>query len=158
MASCPSLSVRSRRAPPVPLIVLPKSCSCRWGPCPPPSLVSVFVFFLFYRADSLSELLQRHNNEQAWPGLLHQHAAQCTHSHRHKHGPFPTTNLLLYARPYNSNSSSHYWYGEREGPHRTWTCSNLRLTHHLLRALGDQKEADRGREHDLDQRHRAEEV
>jgi len=30
------LSVRSRRAPPVPLIVLPKSCSCRCGPCPPP--------------------------------------------------------------------------------------------------------------------------
>ena len=28
--------VRSRRAPPVPLIVLPKSCSCRLGPCPPP--------------------------------------------------------------------------------------------------------------------------
>ena len=28
--------VRSRRAPPVPLIVLPKSCSCRCGPCPPP--------------------------------------------------------------------------------------------------------------------------
>ena len=41
--------VRSRRAPPVPLIVLPKSCSCRCGPCPPPpSLVWVCLssFFL----------------------------------------------------------------------------------------------------------------
>ena len=88
------------------------------------------------------------------------YTTQCTHSHRYKHGPFPTTNLLLYARPYNSNSSSSHYTGtaEREGPHRTWTCSNLGLTHHLLRALGDQKEADRGREHDLDQRHRAEEM
>ena len=41
--------VRSRRAPPVPLIVLPKSCSCRWGPCPPPlSLVWVVCFLSFF--------------------------------------------------------------------------------------------------------------
>ena len=43
--------VRSRRAPqvasPVPLIVLPKSCSCRWGPCPPP-LSLVWVCFLSF--------------------------------------------------------------------------------------------------------------
>ena len=40
--------VRSRRAPPVPLIVLPKSCSCRWGPCPRPipRLAWLFSFFL----------------------------------------------------------------------------------------------------------------
>ena len=39
--------VRSRRAPPVPLIVLPKSCSCRWGPCPRPipRLACLFSFF-----------------------------------------------------------------------------------------------------------------
>ena len=42
--------VRSRRAPPVPLIVLPKSCSCRWGPCPPPlSLVWVVCLLSFLR-------------------------------------------------------------------------------------------------------------
>ena len=41
--------VRSRRAPPVPLIVLPKSCSCRCGPCPPPlSLVWVVSFLSFF--------------------------------------------------------------------------------------------------------------
>ena len=41
--------VRSRRAPPVPLIVLPKSCSCRCGPCPPPpSLVWVVCFLSFF--------------------------------------------------------------------------------------------------------------
>ena len=41
--------VRSRRAPPVPLIVLPKSCSCRWGPCPRPipRLACLFSFFLY---------------------------------------------------------------------------------------------------------------
>ena len=40
--------VRSRRAPPAPPIVLPKSCSCRWGPCPPPpSLVWVCLFSFF---------------------------------------------------------------------------------------------------------------
>ena len=41
--------VRSRRAPPVPLIVLPKSCSCRWGPCPRPipRLACLFSFFSF---------------------------------------------------------------------------------------------------------------
>ena len=40
--------VRSRRAPPVPLIVFPKSCSCRWGPCPRPipRLACLFSFFL----------------------------------------------------------------------------------------------------------------
>ena len=39
--------VRSRRAPPVPLVVLPKSCSCRWGPCPRPipRLACLFSFF-----------------------------------------------------------------------------------------------------------------
>ena len=42
--------VRSRRAPPVPLIVLPKSCSCRWGPCPPP-LSLVFRLFSFFLSD-----------------------------------------------------------------------------------------------------------
>ena len=43
--------VRSRRAPPVPLIVLPKSCSCRWGPCPRPipRLACLFSFFLSFR-------------------------------------------------------------------------------------------------------------
>ena len=48
--------VRSRRAPPVPLIVLPKSCSCRWGPCPRPipCLACLFSFFLF-RARICSE-------------------------------------------------------------------------------------------------------
>ena len=41
--------VRSRRAPPVPLIVLPKSCSCRCGPCPPPlSLVWVVCLLSFF--------------------------------------------------------------------------------------------------------------
>ena len=42
--------VRSRRAPPVPLIVLPKSCSCRWGPCPRPipRLACLFSFFLWF--------------------------------------------------------------------------------------------------------------
>ena len=41
--------VRSRRAPPVPLIVLPKSCSCRCGPCPRPipRLACLFSFFLY---------------------------------------------------------------------------------------------------------------
>ena len=44
--------VRSRRAPPVPLIVLPKSCSCRWGPCPPPlSLVWVVCLLSFLGRD-----------------------------------------------------------------------------------------------------------
>merc|ERR1712086_550012 len=39
---------QEQESPPVPLIILPKSCSCRCGPCPPPlSLVwSVFCFFL----------------------------------------------------------------------------------------------------------------
>ena len=34
----------------MPLIVLPKSCSCRWGPCPPPipRLGCVFCFFLSF--------------------------------------------------------------------------------------------------------------
>ena len=41
--------VRSRRAPPVPRIVLPKSCSCKCGPCPPPpSLVWVVCFLSFF--------------------------------------------------------------------------------------------------------------
>ena len=45
--------VRSRRAPPVPLIVLPKSCSCRWGPCPRPipRLACLFSFFLSFCMD-----------------------------------------------------------------------------------------------------------
>ena len=52
--SCP---LSGAGEPPVPLIVLPKSCSCRWGPCPPPpSLVWFFVFSLltsfFCRAGS----------------------------------------------------------------------------------------------------------
>ena len=48
--SCPFTLVRSRRAPPVPLIVLPKSCSCRWGPCPRPipRLACLFSFFLSF--------------------------------------------------------------------------------------------------------------
>ena len=45
--------VRSRRAPPVPLIVLPKSCSCRWGPCPPPPSLVWGVCFLSFLVRAL---------------------------------------------------------------------------------------------------------
>ena len=32
----------------MPLIVLPKSCSCRCGPCPPPPFLVCFVCFLSF--------------------------------------------------------------------------------------------------------------
>ena len=61
--------VRSRRAPPVPLIVLPKSCSCRWGPCPPPpSLVWVSFLSFFRRAifDEDVDVSEEFYNEESF--------------------------------------------------------------------------------------------
>ena len=41
----------------MPLIVLPKSCSRRWGPCPPPpSLVWADCFLSFFLSEILSSL------------------------------------------------------------------------------------------------------
>ena len=41
----------------MPLIALPKSCSCRWGPCPPhPSLVWVCLFSFFLSLECTGRL------------------------------------------------------------------------------------------------------
>ena len=46
--SCPLSGAGEPHLSPCALIVLPKSCSCRWGPCPPPpSLVWVCLFSFF---------------------------------------------------------------------------------------------------------------
>ena len=61
--------VRSRRAPPVPLIVLPKSCSCRWGPCPRPipRLASCFLsFFGCFHNQTVREECLIHG-QRGWP-------------------------------------------------------------------------------------------
>ena len=54
----------------MPLIVLPKSCSCRCGPCPPPpSLVWVACFLSFFKSNCWSKprVTQPHTSQLAFP-------------------------------------------------------------------------------------------
>ena len=65
--------VRSRRAPPVPLIVLPKSCSCRWGPCPRPipRLACLFSFFLSFDTGETAKRDTKRQTPQGGRRLAH---------------------------------------------------------------------------------------